>query len=386
MLQTSIPSGEIRSPSFELCVDAASGSSFQRPHVTSNESQIPMREVEKLLGRIRWVILLIRHKISWSPAVIAGESWRVLTNIGTQREIFRLLKFRPFNEIAQDKPGLAFRYVVPDYLARGFSVGERAACFLHHYRRLHATLSEDVLRRILQGNVTVYEISDGVNHFALTLGAPETMGRLEGELSIDLLVDGKNIFDLSFTIVPGWVFGSELEEILLITRLQGTFGSRPQIRLAQKAFHEFSPRKLLFAVLQGIAAAFGIGEVAAVCARNQRGFEKKYAAILKRAYDDFFAHLGMVKTASGLYSSPIPIEGKPLASIKGRNRSRARKSRKIRQQIQMACAEFLLGAAQQGTYSPSGTVNPTLIEESIEQQPSLVAFHEEGLQSKSLTY
>jgi hypothetical protein len=37
------------------------------------------------------------------------------------------------------------------------------------------------------------------------MGLPKRMSDMEGELSLDLRVDGKKVFDLSFTIVPGWV-------------------------------------------------------------------------------------------------------------------------------------------------------------------------------------
>jgi uncharacterized protein VirK/YbjX len=204
----------------------------------------------------------------------------------------------------------------------------------------------------LQGYATLHEIAEGGNRFALTLSLPERLGEKEGELSLDLRMDGKGFFNLSFTIVPGWVLESEAAEILLITRLQGMLGAGSQIRLARKAYREFFPGKLLLAALRGVADAFGIGELRAVCATKQRGYEKEYAATLKKIYDDFFAHLGMVKTASGFYSSRIPIEGKPLASIKGRNRSRARKSRATRRQIQLACTAFLRGTADQTAALP----------------------------------
>jgi hypothetical protein len=207
----------------------------------------------------------------------------------------------------------------------------------------------------------------------LTIGLPEPIDLLEGELSLDLRVDGKKVFNLSFTIVPGSVVKSEAAEILLITRLQGTCGSRPQIRLARKAFHEFFPSKLLLAALQGIADAFGIGELEAVCATNQRAYTKESAAILKSAYDVFFANLGMVKTVAGFYSSPIPIEGRPLASFKGRNRSRARKRRAIRQQIQSACAAFLLAAADRAANPSSGAVNSTPVPGALESRASPVS-------------
>jgi uncharacterized protein VirK/YbjX len=121
--------------------------------------------------------------------------------------------------------------------------------------------------------------------------------------------------NLSFTIVPGWVVKSEAAELLLITRLQGTKGTRPQIKLAQKTLHEFFPRKLLLAAMQGIADAFGICELGAICATKQGAYSKEYSAIFKNCYDDFFANLGMTRTTAGFYSCPIPIEDRPPSII-----------------------------------------------------------------------
>lgn len=350
---------EIRSQWHQRFFGASHKADFQASDIEYEGSRAAPRERSRCFGALRWLFLLVRQKGSWSPASIAIELWRFLTNVGSYREIRKLLKLRPIDEIAQNDPGFAFKYVVPTYLTRGFTAAERVSCFLHHYRRMHATLPENILRQILLGDVTLHEISNGVNRFALVMGLPGQRGHLEGELSLDLRVDGKKVFNLSFTIVPGWVVKSEVAEILLITRLQGTLGSRPEIRLARKFFHEFFPGKLLLAALQGIAAAFGIGELDAVCATNQTYYVKEYASRFQSAYDDFFAEVGMVKTAGGFFSSPIPIEGRPLASFRGRNRSRARKRRAMRQEIQSACAAFLLEAADRAAHSFFGAVNST---------------------------
>ena len=276
------------------------------------------------------------------------------------RQVFKLLKLPALKEVAQENPKFAFKYLVPDYLVRGFTSTECVSCFLHHYRRIYATLPENILRRIVRGNVTLYETAEGGRRFAVTLGLFEQSGDNEGELSLNLRVDGERIFNLSFTIVPGWVVRSATPEILLITRIQGRKGSRRQIKLARKAFHEFFPSKLLLAAVQGIAEALGIGELQAVCAERQRSYKQGCPAIFKNCYDDFFAEVGMVKTAAGFYSSPIPIRGKALESFKRRNRSRARKRRAIRQRIQSACAAFLLGAAdrQATTHFPLQCARP----------------------------
>ena len=186
------------------------------------------------------------------------------------------------------------------------------------------------------------------------------------------------VCDLCFTIVPGWVVKSKTVEVLLITRLQGKRGCNFQIRLARQVLCDYSSRGPLLAALQGIAIAFGICEVKAICAKDQRFYRKETDAILRKGYDDFFAHLGMVRTAAGFYSSPVPIEGKPLASFKGRYRSRTRKRRAMRRQIQLACAAFLKGVANQASGSSSDAANPNPVRTAAESEPIRISRPEPG--------
>ncbi len=369
-----IPMGEIQSRSFEVSECASSRAGSQDSQVRSREGRMLERQHANWSGLLTWPLILARQRASWSPFVIAGELWRLLTHIGKLREILRLLKLRPLDELYERSPRLAFKFVASNYLARGFTVIERASCFLHHYRRMHSALPESTLRQILHGYVTLHEFDQGGNRFALTMDLPEQIGDCEGELSLDLRVNGKKVFNLSFTIIPGWVVKSEATEILLITRLQGMFGSGSQIRLARKAYHEFSPGKLLIAALQGIADAFGISELEAVSATNQRSYREEGAALFKKRYDGFFANLGMSATPAGFYSGRIPIEGRPLASFRGRNRSQARKRRSMRQQIRAACADFLLEITCRAADSASSTCCLAQIPAVVESWPSPVSF------------
>jgi hypothetical protein len=88
--------------------------------------------------------------------------WRGLTHLRTHREVLRLLlRVPPFAEIVQKKPRFAYKYLTDDYLARGLSVSESAACFMHHYKRLHELLPDCLLRQILQEEVTLHVIPEG---------------------------------------------------------------------------------------------------------------------------------------------------------------------------------------------------------------------------------
>jgi hypothetical protein len=289
-----------------------------------------------LLGPIS---ALAREKKTWSPALLAGVLWRALTNIGTLQEVVQLLKLQPFAEAARFSPRFAFKYLTNDYLVRGFTMTERVCCFVHHYRRLHEVLPDRLLRQALWGDVTLHEIPDCENRFTLSMGYSRAYDK-EGELSLNLHVDGQIVFLLSFTIVPGWVVKSEAAEILLITRIQGMKGTSRQIHLATKVLHEVGPGALLLAALQGIAMVFGIGELAAVSATRQSSYNKELAATFQTAYDDFFAELGIPRCPAGFFFSPVPVEDKPLACIKQGHKLRTREKRTFKQQIQLACAGF----------------------------------------------
>jgi len=291
---------------------------------------------------LRSLLTLGRQKRSWTPALLAGVTWRALTNIGTRDEIHRLLSLHPYAEFAQSNPRFAWKYLTRNYLIRGLTVAERASCLVHHYRRLHAVLPEHHLRRILQGEEILLEIPKCANRFTLTMGLPRTIDQ-EGEMSLNFRVDGEVVFVLSFAIVPGWIVKSKASEVLLITLLQGMRGTYPQIYLATKSLHEVAPVAILLAAAQGIATASRISELAAVCATRQFSYDEKFAAGFESSYDHFFAELGMVRNDAGFFSSPVPMPEKHLAFIKPGHKLRTREKRAFKQQIQSAWAGLFEG-------------------------------------------
>lgn len=281
-----------------------------------------------------------QQKNAWSPILLGSVLWRGFTHLKTHREVLRLLlRFPPLTEIVFSNPSFACKYLTQNYLVRGFTVAERAACFLYHYKRLLSALPDSLLRRTLQEDVAIHEIPEGANRFVVTMGMSRP-SFMEGELSLHLRVDGVIVYVISFTIVPGWVVKSQAEEILLITRLQGVKGAYPPISYATKTLHEVAPNALLFAALQGIAHAFGIGKIAAVSGVRQSYYSEDDATAFKEAYDDFFTELGIPKSAAGFFRVPLPLQEKPLTFIKHGHKIRTREKRAFKQQIQLACAGF----------------------------------------------
>jgi len=245
-----------------------------------------------------------------------GVIWRGFTHARTHREVLRyLLRLPPYAELVFSSQSFAFKYLIKNYLAQGFSVAECVACFLYHYQRLQAALPDSLLRRILKENVTIHEIHEDSNRFILTMGKSKPIIK-EGELSLHLRVEGKVVFILSFTIVPGWVVNSQAAEILLVSRIQGVKGAFARISLATKTLHDVAPDALLFAALQGVANAFGIGEIVSVSSTKQSSYIQDEDADFKEAYDGFFAGLDIPKDEAGFFHIPLPFQEKPLVFIK----------------------------------------------------------------------
>lgn len=302
-----------------------------------NETRVPGSK-GAFLGPLS---ILARQKKSWSPALLAGILWRAVTNIDTHREVLRLLKLPPFAETLADNPRFAFKYLAPHYLSRNLTLTDRATCFLHHHRRMLAAFPDSALRQIMQGDLLVHEIVAEDHRFALSLGLSRPCDK-EGELSLNLHVDGEIVFVLSFTIVPGSAVKSQAREVVLLTRIQGTPGCYPKIKLASAALHDVGLNSLLFAALQGFATAFNVDEIVASCATDQTSYAEELVAIFQRAYDDFYLDQGMTKSESGYFSGTIPIEGRPLDQVKKSHKSRTKDQRRFKQEIQSICAAFFL--------------------------------------------
>ena len=283
---------------------------------------------------------LARPRNASSRIPIPGIIKQALLSIQTHRSVRRLLKLPAFIDTVENNPKFAFKYLTWQYLAQGLTIPARAACFLHHYERLHTLLPDRVLRQVLHWDVPLQEIREDSNCFTLSMGRSRPCYK-EGELSLHLKIDGEIFFTLAFTIVPGWVVEANAAEVLLISRLQGTYGCYPdQMKLATKAMQGVRPRTVLLCALEGIAEACDIREVAGVSAIRHSSHGANCAHSLPKAYDDFFAELGFVRNPAGFFLAQVPREEIPLEQISPGNRSRAKKNRAFKQQLREASAAF----------------------------------------------
>jgi hypothetical protein len=86
--------GEMQNRSLPLSVNAAINVGSQESRVTAAGGAVVLRECDESFGVLRPLLILARQRRDWSPALIAGELWRLLTNIDKQLYVSRRLMAR----------------------------------------------------------------------------------------------------------------------------------------------------------------------------------------------------------------------------------------------------------------------------------------------------
>lgn len=284
-----------------------------------------------------------------SPHLLAGILSRTGAGISAHFKIVRLFKDPVLAETLHDNPRLAFKYLAGNYLVRDLPITIRATCFLFHYERLRSILPVWLLRQALLSEIPLVELCQKDLGFAITMSLSRA-GDTEGELSLNLVMNGQVVYTMGFSIVPGWVAQASAREILLITRLQSTKGLHQELSQASRALCHVSPIVLLMAALQGVAGAFGIDTMACVSGARQISYDEKFAEIFQRSYDDFFEQRGISPNSGGFFVTPFPLKEKSINDLNREHKIRAVKRRAFRQKIQQACADFF---ARNGLPTPS---------------------------------
>jgi uncharacterized protein len=267
--------------------------------------------------------------IKKNPRTLVRKVWIVATNLPTQIRMFQVLSRPGFEEFIRRFPSSAYKHTEENDLARSLTWAQRASCHLHHYGFLHAIFLPPFLRQVLNSQVRLFERTEHGHTFVIDMAAALD-GYVEGELRLSFLADGVEIFDLSFTFISGSVVGSQAQNAILISCIQGTWGAQPVIAAAAKALQGVSPQALLVSAIEGIAQAVGIPVVASVSAFNQSTYTESVKPILQQRYDEFFDAWGATLLNPGFYCLPVPFPRKPMHLVRLDHRPRSRKRRALK--------------------------------------------------------
>ncbi|HEX8810366.1 MAG TPA: DUF535 family protein [Terracidiphilus sp.] len=295
--------------------------------------------IREVCGALLQPVTVLGGQLQWRSRLLAGILSRATLSHTTRQKIAELFEDPVLAEAVCNHPRLPRKYLAHQYLIRGLPIPVRAACLFHHYERLRSTLPVWLLRQTLLEEITLLDFHEGGLHFAVTMcisGFYDT----EGELCLNLVMEGQIIYVIGFSIVPGWVANVPAKDILLIARIQGAKGFLQELSRAARTLRHVGPTQLLMAAVEGMASAFGIEWMASVSSTQQIAYEEKYAESFRRSYDDFFHQHGIPVSESGLFVTPLPLREKSLGEIKRGHKIRTREKRAFRLEIQNACADF----------------------------------------------
>lgn len=254
-------------------------------------------------------------------------SVKLLFDLKTLVELVSILNGPNTIAFARRHPGVIYK-CQGRYLAKGISRRHRKTILKFHYQFIEKSVNSQFYRRLISGNVELWRSAEAGPTIKISLSVPE-YGR-EGDLSLILTIDSNQIYELSFTIIPGSVAGVPGSNAIFIARVQGRKGQFDAIRRATKICRDVSPPYLLMAAAEGIANAFGIRFVVGVGNDDQLSSQKTFD------YTSFWETLLCRKTEGLFYVLPLPILGAPLDQCSPSHRRRTRLKREFKVALSQA--------------------------------------------------
>ena len=230
------------------------------------------------------------------------------------------------------------KWIDRTYLANSFGDTDKYICFFHHYLFMADAVSPDAFKNMLLKEICLFRQTCGPNTYTVTLQSNQELDN-EGELILQFRSGETTIYSVTFSFVPGHVFGGATGDkwVILISRLQGKVGKYEDMRQATKDMGEVSPQAILIAVLQGIALAVGVRTVAGVAATNQLSFDESEAELYEHAYDRFFRSIDATGPSGGFYFFEVPLAEKPIGpGHRGRKRLKREFKKEITNATQIA--------------------------------------------------
>ncbi|MBS0252778.1 MAG: DUF535 family protein [Proteobacteria bacterium] len=249
------------------------------------------------------------------------SSAKLLFNLKSLWELVGILHEPNSIALARRHPGLIYKYQ-SHYLARSFSRSQRKAILKFHYEFMGKAVNARFYTRLMAGNIELWRSAEDQELVTISLRVPE-FGR-EGDLSLILEIDGKQIYELSFTIIPGSVVGIPASSAMFIARVQGRKGRFDEIKRAIKICRDVSPPYLLMAAAEGIANDLRIGFAVGVGNGDQVSRHKTFD------YTSFWGTLLCRKAGGRFYILPLPMSGAPLEQCNPSHRRRTRLKREFK--------------------------------------------------------
>jgi uncharacterized protein VirK/YbjX len=266
---------------------------------------------------------------------LADES--LVRSIAGHWRVARVMSHRQTRILIRHFPQLLYRYV-SENLARSFPKHWRREILINHYRYLEHHLRNDFFQILLSGGTEVWRGEAQYSQFSIRLSFTGQLN-FDGDLLLSFFHDQDQLYQVAFTIVPGWVLGCRLDNVMLISRIQGVRDRFDAIRSATKACKDVSLPHLLVAAAQGVAEALDIGMIAGL-----RIEEFPYGAEaevnIRFDYDAFWRTF-VYDSAQRFYLIAVPPVEKAACQGSSAHRRRANLKRQFKAAVRdTACRRF----------------------------------------------
>jgi uncharacterized protein len=281
--------------------------------------------------------LLIGKAFGGGAFVFASKLHKVVSNeslvavaVG-QVEVIRAMNHSGTLSLTKRHPNLLTKYC-GEYLAKSFSQKTRREILIFHHRFMMEHVTESFYEQILEsGSVLWNEIIDE-NRYMISLSFNVWEHR-EGDLSLIFYQNNNPLYEISFTVTPGYLINTAADKVLFVGRVQGVKLQADAIKNATKACHDIAPPYLLMEAAQGIARVLAIDTIGGVSDEEQLSKSEDVAAVFFFAYDAFWETYSVNERGANIYGISVPFRQKPLEEIAVHHRRRTRRKRQFKKNI-----------------------------------------------------
>lgn len=254
-----------------------------------------------------------------------------VTHYASYRELNRIVHASGMAPLAAAYPKYRFKYL-GNYLSPAFSVSQRAAILGHTYRFLASQRILPFRTAMAGGIVELWSRTMDGDRYDAVLSPVRGDFFREGDLALLFRREGKPLYRLSFSFIPGSCVGLEEETALFIGGSQGYRSTVTEFRRASKLLGEICPQTLLLILLKAISKALGLQTLIGVSLAHHSchtiaGGEIKPLA----AYDAFWEANGAENVGRFFHmTSEMVFRPSEAATSAHRARARRKQEKKLR--------------------------------------------------------
>lgn len=249
--------------------------------------------------------------------------------------MMRVLNAAPVSELVTRRPKLGYKYLYRPYLVQSLTRRNRLSVLDHHYRFLAERVRHDFFSRIYDGEYELWRDMVAGQPASIVLSFPVDWEHdYEGDLLVVFKCGGEPIYSVTFSIVPGKPVGIDIEQLILVTSIQGRAGMSERIRQVKENFGDLSPPMLLLSAIEGIALALDIHLVGGIGLDQQVQKQTWGDETFTFDYDQFWKKVIGERSNDLYYLKRIPEVQRPLEEIKAKHRKKTQFRRSIKASIQ----------------------------------------------------